>query len=49
MDKNRILLYGFAHAVLATCWSFQESGTYDEGFYQAIHVFKDLRRKWEIG
>ncbi|MEH7123929.1 aminoglycoside phosphotransferase family protein [Bacillus sp. JJ1773] len=49
LDKNRILLYGSSHAVLATCWSIQDSGTYDEGFFKAIHVFKDLRRKLEIG
>ncbi|MEH7343319.1 aminoglycoside phosphotransferase family protein [Bacillus sp. JJ1532] len=43
LDKNRILLYGFSHAVLATCWSIQDSGTWDEGFFKAIYVFKDLR------
>lgn len=45
LDRNKVLLYGFAHAVLSTCWSIQESGTYDEGFFKAIHVFKDLRSK----
>lgn len=49
LDRKRILLYGFSHAVLSTCWSIQESGTYNEGFFNAIHVFKDLRSQSGIG
>ncbi|MBP2242757.1 streptomycin 6-kinase [Cytobacillus eiseniae] len=40
LDKERICLWGFAHAVLSTCWSVQDHSHYSEAFYQAIHVFR---------
>jgi streptomycin 6-kinase len=44
LDKKRILLWGFAHTVLATCWSIEDHGDYNETFFQAIHVFKHLNQ-----
>ncbi|NOU71024.1 hypothetical protein GC098_06190 [Paenibacillus sp. LMG 31458] len=43
LDKKRILSWGFAHSVLATCWTVQEDGRYSEPFFDAIHVFKRLK------
>lgn len=43
LDKKRILSRGFAHSVLATCWTVQEDGRYSEPFFDAIHVFKRLK------
>lgn len=45
LDKKRILSWGFAHSVLATCWTVQEDGRYSEPFYEAIHVFKSLNQR----
>ncbi|MEH6938812.1 aminoglycoside phosphotransferase family protein [Bacillus sp. JJ664] len=42
LDKKRLLLWGVAHAVLSTCWSLEDEGTYNEHFYKAIYVFKEL-------
>lgn len=48
LDKKRILLWGFAHAVLSTCWSLEDEGTYNEHFYKAIFVFKELSSKYYL-
>ncbi|RBW67579.1 aminoglycoside phosphotransferase family protein [Bacillus taeanensis] len=42
LDKKRILLWGFSHAVLATCWTIQEDGSYNETFFNTINAFKHL-------
>ncbi|MGE8206796.1 aminoglycoside phosphotransferase family protein [Heyndrickxia sp. NPDC080065] len=42
LNKKRILAWGFAHAVLATCWSIEENGSYYEAFFNSINVFKQL-------
>jgi len=48
LDKKRILLWGFAHAVLSTCWSLEDEGTYNEQFYKAIDVFKELYKRYYL-
>jgi len=40
LDKEKILLWGFVHVVLATCWSIQEDGSYNETF---LGQYKFLR------
>ncbi|WP_185150657.1 aminoglycoside phosphotransferase family protein [Cytobacillus dafuensis] len=45
LNKHRVLSWGFSHAVLATCWSFEESGNYNEEFFNSINVFKCLLGK----
>ncbi|MDQ0887068.1 streptomycin 6-kinase [Paenibacillus sp. V4I9] len=44
LDKKRMLSWGFAHSVLATCWTVQEDGRYNAPFFDAIHVFKSLKQ-----
>lgn len=44
LDRQRIYSWGFAHSVLATCWSIEDHGNYDEAFYQAIQYFWDRCR-----
>jgi streptomycin 6-kinase len=46
LNKERVLLWGYSHAVLSTCWSLEDEGTYNEYFFQAINVFKDLHKKF---
>ncbi|WP_156882557.1 aminoglycoside phosphotransferase family protein [Halalkalibacillus halophilus] len=41
LDYRRMLLWGYAHAVLATSWSVSDNG-YETSFYQSIHVFQTL-------
>lgn len=41
LDKERVLLRGFSHAVLATCWTI-EDGNFSNEFLKTIEVFKDL-------
>ncbi len=48
LDKKRILLWGFAHAVLSTCWSLEDEGSYNEHFYKAINVFKVLYSRYYL-
>jgi streptomycin 6-kinase len=42
LDKKAIISWGFAHAVLATCWTVQDDGSYSEAFFDTINVFKLL-------
>ncbi|KQX64900.1 MULTISPECIES: aminoglycoside phosphotransferase family protein [unclassified Paenibacillus] len=44
LDKKRLISWGFAHSVLATCWSVQEDGRYSKPFFDAIHVFRSLKQ-----
>ncbi|MFD4707741.1 aminoglycoside phosphotransferase family protein [Gottfriedia sp. NPDC058432] len=46
LNKERVLLWGYSHAVLSTCWSLEDEGTYNEYFFKAINVFKDLHKKY---
>ncbi|MFF2878748.1 aminoglycoside phosphotransferase family protein [Gottfriedia sp. NPDC057991] len=46
LNKERVLLWGYSHAVLSTCWSLEDEGTYNEYFFKAIKVFKDLHKKF---
>jgi len=46
LNKERVLLWGYSHAVLSTCWSFEDEGTNNEYFFQAINVFKNLHKKF---
>ncbi|WP_088011730.1 aminoglycoside phosphotransferase family protein [Gottfriedia acidiceleris] len=42
LNKERVLLWGYSHAVLSTCWSLEDEGTFTEYFFQAINIFKNL-------
>jgi streptomycin 6-kinase len=44
LDKERLFLRGFSHAVLSTCWTI-EDGNYNEAFLSTINVFKELLSK----
>lgn len=46
LDKERILLWGYAHAVLATCWSVEDNGQYNQAFLNGVKVFKDLHSEY---
>jgi streptomycin 6-kinase len=41
LDKERLLLWGYCHTVLATSWTVDEE-TYDVSFYQGIEIFEKL-------
>lgn len=41
LDKERLLLWGFCHATLASCWSIEDEGDFEESF-KMVNVFKDL-------
>ncbi|MFG6494643.1 aminoglycoside phosphotransferase family protein [Fictibacillus sp. UD] len=41
LDKERVLLRAYSHAVLATCWTV-EDGNYSENFFRTIQMFKNL-------
>ncbi|MFD1738396.1 aminoglycoside phosphotransferase family protein [Bacillus salitolerans] len=42
LNKKRLLLWGYCHAVLATSWTIDENQNYDESFYQGIEIFERL-------
>ncbi|MFB7141219.1 aminoglycoside phosphotransferase family protein [Gottfriedia sp. NPDC056225] len=44
LNKERLLLWGYSHAVLSTCWSLEDEGTYNENFFNAINIFKQLHK-----
>ncbi|WP_226537355.1 aminoglycoside phosphotransferase family protein [Fictibacillus halophilus] len=41
LDKERLLLRGFSHAVLSTCWTI-EDGNFNEKFLLTIEIFQEL-------
>lgn len=41
LDKERVLLRGFSHAVLSTCWTI-EDGNFNEKFLRTIEIFQEL-------
>jgi streptomycin 6-kinase len=47
LDKERVLLRGFSHAVLSTCWTI-EDGNFSETFLNTIQVFKNLCQKYKF-
>jgi streptomycin 6-kinase len=47
LDKERLLLRGFSHAVLSTCWTI-EDGNFSETFLKTIEVFKELCKDYGI-
>ncbi|MYL63243.1 hydrogenase expression protein HypB [Bacillus hwajinpoensis] len=44
LDKERLLLWGYCHTVLATSWTV-EGDNYDKRFYQMIEIFEKLYLK----
>ena len=44
LNTHRIYSWGFAHSVLATCWSIEDHENYDEAFYRSIQYFWDHSR-----
>lgn len=47
LDKERILLRGFSHAVLSTCWTIKD-GNFSETFLNTIQVFRNLCQKYKF-
>ncbi|MBN3555573.1 hydrogenase expression protein HypB [Fictibacillus nanhaiensis] len=45
LNRERVLLRGYSHAVLATCWTI-EDGNINDDFLKTIQVFKNLLRKY---
>jgi streptomycin 6-kinase len=45
LNKERVLLRSYSHAVLATCWTI-EDGQMQDSFLNTIQVFKNLVRKY---
>jgi streptomycin 6-kinase len=45
LNRERILLWGFCHAVLASCWSIDSSGIPEDGFVRSARVFQNLIRE----
>ncbi|SFB94455.1 streptomycin 6-kinase [Bacillus sp. OV322] len=48
LNRERILLWGFCHAVLASCWSIGSSGIPEDGFIRSARVFQNLIREDNI-
>ncbi|MET3728377.1 streptomycin 6-kinase [Fictibacillus halophilus] len=44
LNKERLLLRAYSHAVLATCWTIEDGNIHDD-FLRTIQVFKNLLRK----
>jgi streptomycin 6-kinase len=42
LDKERLLLWGYCHTVLATAWTVDDNETYEKSFYQGIEIFEKL-------
>jgi streptomycin 6-kinase len=42
LDKERLLLWGYCHTVLATAWTVDDDGSYEVSFYQGIEIFEKL-------
>ncbi|MCP3029212.1 aminoglycoside phosphotransferase family protein [Halobacillus sp. A5] len=42
LNKERLLLWGYCHTVLAASWTVNQHGGYDEDFYSAIEIFRSL-------
>ncbi len=47
LDKERVLLRAYSHAVLATCWTI-EDGNYSESFFRTIQICKRLCDKNDV-
>ncbi len=45
LDRERFLLWGFCHSVLAACWTVEDDGSYHRPFYQAIAAFQQLYKQ----
>ncbi|SDL92198.1 aminoglycoside phosphotransferase family protein [Sediminibacillus halophilus] len=44
LDKQRLVLWGFCHSVLATCWTVEEDGNYHRPFFQTIAAFRQIHQ-----
>ncbi|WP_077622814.1 aminoglycoside phosphotransferase family protein [Sediminibacillus massiliensis] len=45
LSRERLLMWGFCHTVLSTCWTVNdEKGTYEESFFKAVRVFEEMYR-----
>ncbi|SEA98552.1 streptomycin 6-kinase [Thalassobacillus cyri] len=42
LNKERLLLWGFCHTVLAASWTVDDHGSYDQSFFEVIEVFEKL-------
>ncbi|MFD1019824.1 aminoglycoside phosphotransferase family protein [Thalassobacillus hwangdonensis] len=48
LDRERLLLWGYAHAVLATSWSVTDDGEYSKDFYRAISIFREMCKREQL-
>ncbi|MBD8069087.1 aminoglycoside phosphotransferase family protein [Bacillus sp. PS06] len=44
LNKERLLLWGYCHTVLATSWGVDEDGSFNQSFFQGIEIFETLYR-----
>ncbi|WP_051353083.1 aminoglycoside phosphotransferase family protein [Thalassobacillus devorans] len=42
LNKERLLMWGYCHTVLAASWTVDDKGRYDQTFVEAIEVFEKL-------
>ncbi|MFG6117645.1 aminoglycoside phosphotransferase family protein [Thalassobacillus sp. B23F22_16] len=42
LNRERLMLWGYCHSVLATSWTVDSDGNYDKRFYQAATSFEQL-------
>jgi len=42
LDQERLILWGYCHTVLATSWTVDDDGSYEDGFYQGVNIFEEL-------
>ncbi|MFC4321193.1 aminoglycoside phosphotransferase family protein [Litchfieldia salsa] len=42
LNKERLLLWGYCHSVLATSWSVDDDGNCKHSFFQGIEIFEKL-------
>lgn len=42
LNRERLLMWGYCHTVLATSWTVDDDGSYDEKFHQGADIFEKL-------
>ncbi|GGC78733.1 streptomycin 3''-kinase [Thalassobacillus devorans] len=46
LNRERLVLWGYCHSVLATSWTVDSHGNYEKRFYQAVTSFEQLLYKY---
>ncbi|RSK50713.1 hypothetical protein EJA13_14445 [Bacillus canaveralius] len=49
LDKEKMLLWGYAHTVLSTSWSVEDNGKYDKTSFDCIAIFEALYKRHSRG